>query len=595
MKDVIQGLVRYLLCQRQTFEAEIGAHVFDPTNKSAVEACEQHGTIAHVYLTLYLTPHAANPYYGRSEVLATFLDIIRGWIASFQRSLTEFGHLDTAEWPPYIICRGLELVRDHITDDLREQLSAMLARYVEQVAPRPFFFTAPNHEIWKLATMALAGKVLGCQEWIREAEFQTCQLLAYQTPEGFWEEGRHHGPALQYATHMLAGLALVARQTRNKAIRDAARRQANFLVRWAFPDGVVVGAFDGRRPTSMGTVVPGFELVPSGLTFMRRCIQAWERAGWLDPSRVDAPLYRRPFKGDYVAAESLLYYNEYMPKIMRRSAALPMDRNGATLQNHTPSFDGVMGRRGPWVVAISSQLSDVPKDTQWIYRLERQTRLEIWHEKASVVIGGGHSLVTAEYPLYNAWVDSGYGIPPPPEDYAHQNGLAASPTMALRRSKYYPRAAFSGVNGNRFWLELVFAHATVKFEVVPHSDSVTVRYRYRCLGVRELRLALSLMLWEGATAEVNGKRLERTAHPTDTEGCEHVAVKCPAYRTRSVLIPPSAGSTHVLFPLRVMQNYHAPAEEERVKNPYAIAFVETILGSPGEVGKGEWRLTVEET
>ncbi len=64
---------------------------------------------------------------------------------------------------------------------------------------------------------------------------------------------------------MLPGLALLAQETGNATLRVAAVRQARFLIDWSFPDGVSVGAFDGRRCTALGALTPGMELVPEGL------------------------------------------------------------------------------------------------------------------------------------------------------------------------------------------------------------------------------------------------------------------------------------------------------------------------------------------
>ena len=189
-------------------------------------------------------------------------------------------------------------------------------------------------------------------------------------------------------------------------------------------------------------------------------------------------------------------------------------------------FDGVLRRQGAWCVALSGQLSDVPKDALFIYRLERQNRIELWHERASVVVGGGHNLITAEHPLYNAWVDSGYGGDRG-ETYAGMDqGEVGSMAMALRRAKYYARAASTGVAGAVSWLELDFAHAAVRFEIEPAGDGVSIRCRFEQMGAKELRLALALVLWRRATCRVDGAELAGPHEQQEPGVVAVIAVEC---------------------------------------------------------------------
>lgn len=102
-----------------------------------------------------------------------------------------------------------------------------------------------------------------------------------------------------------------------------------------------------------------------------------------------------------------------------------------------------------------------------------------------------------------------------------------------------------------------------------------------------------MMLWESALARMDGRRLERSAEPVDRKVSGAVAVECPRCGDRAILVPPKGQRTHVLLPLNLMEDYPALAEVERVRSPYAIAFVETVIDNPGERGAGDWRLRVE--
>lgn len=603
MKQAMDRLVRYLVSCAKAIELDaddVLAPDQPPRNQGSY-AHENYKYGAHVLLVLYRHEHPANPYVGRAETLDLCFRLSDDWLTRWEETGCGF-----AEWPPLMVCRGLDLLGDELDADRRERWERFVAWFVEEDIPKPFFFTSPNHEAWRLAVTALAGRLLDRPDWLELAAFQTRQLIRYQNPEGFWDEGRHHGPSMKYNALQLGALAITAEETGDAEIRHAAARLATFMARWSFPDGVTVGAFDGRQSTSpgyYGRLTPGLELAEGGPAHIDRIMRFWDEAGWLDDPRAIGPSNWYAYFGMPFPAESLVYYAKRTGTTEppgEPAGALPMDRDGAVLENHTPYFDGVLRRQGPWCTALSGQLSDVPKDTLFIYRLERQNRISLWHERASVVIGGGHNLVTAEHPLYNAWVDSGYGGDRGEKYAGMEKGDVGSMAMALRRAKYYPRAAASGVDGAASWLRLDFAHARVRFELEPDGDAATVRYRFEQRMAKELRVALQLVLWRTATCHVDGAELdgpveqqEASVAPVENE----VVVDCPLFGTRVTLTVPDDGSARVRFPLWPMRHYgrafqlFAP-DKERFESFFAMAQVETVLADPPRTGSGEWVLRV---
>ena len=79
------------------------------------------------------------------------------------------------------------------------------------------------------------------------------------------------------------------------------------------------------------------------------------------------------------------------------------------VESHTPQFEGLAARRGPWVVTLSGQRSEVPKIGPSVFRLQRQSRIELWHEKLWIVVGGGHNKCKQPVRLANAIVYAGFG------------------------------------------------------------------------------------------------------------------------------------------------------------------------------------------
>jgi len=293
------------------------------------------------------------------------------------------------------------------------------------------------------------------------------------------------------------------------------------------------------------------------------------------------------------AYEALLYY----APMKADPAAEPMslDAEGAAVENHSTEFDGVMRRAGDWAVALSGQLSDVPKDCQFIYRLERQSRIELWHRKASVLAGGGHSLINCVYPLFNVWAESGFGEEPDPAFYAHTDNLAASPAYALRRSKYYARHAASGVDGKTCWLELTFAHCTVRFEVAPAGGELAIRYSYRQLGLEYLRLAMPMVLWRTARGLADGKELPaaNVKEPAFLDVEKEFVVETPLFGTKTTLVLPRKEKARAVWPLEPVRTYGKLFDEEKFESFFRIAQVETVIEKPAREGSGEWRLRVE--
>jgi hypothetical protein len=248
------------------------------------------------------------------------------------------------------------------------------------------------------------------------------------------------------------------------------------------------------------------------------------------------------------------------------------------------------------VTALSGQLSDVPKDCQFIYRLERQSRIEVWHQRASVVLGGGQSLVNCVWPLYNVWAESGFDQKPGEKAYAHTKGAAASPEYALRRSKYYARAAATGIDGDAAWLEVVFAHCTVRFELRPRGEEMVIACSYRQLGLEELRLAMPVVLWRTARGLAGGKELPadaRVAEPLQIDFDGNFTVETPLFGTVSTLSPPGGLRTRAVWPLEPVRTYGQLFDVERFESFFRMALVETIIEKPGREGRAEWRLSVE--
>ncbi len=602
MKDVVAQLVRYNISCTQAFEADAGlilrARPGDDRPEPDSYGHETYTYAAAPSLALYLTAHPLNPQYRNAESLRRYVTLADRWVTYGERAQAVGKKPAFTEWTSLLIARGLERLRTELDPGQRRRWEKFLLGQGQTWIPAPFSFASPHHEAWKLAVLALGARVLQKAAWREVAAFKARQLLRYQTAEGFWEEGCHNGPSMKYNSLMLAALVILARETGISAVLESARRLAVFMVRWAFPDGVLVGAFDSRQSTSpgyFGLVVPGLELAPGGLTHVQRILNWWDRLGWLDQPRAIGPSTWHAHFGMPCAAEALLYYaaGGHRP----RPGRLPLDYRTARLENHSATFDGILIRQGPWCVAVSGQFSNMPPDTRSKDGRERQSRLEIWHQRASVVLGGGHSVAHSPYPLFNAWVDSGYEQDPASTVSPRLVGDASGPDFALRRSCYYPRQVCSGTHGNRVWLELIFAQATVRYEVHPvNAEALDIFYTFECLpipgGVKELRLALPIVLWRTARGFADTTDLPAKSRLLTLSVRRELVVETPVFGTRTILTLPPRVSHEVRWPLEPVRTDGTLFPRENFESFFRVAQVETILCPPPARKFGHWRLTV---
>jgi hypothetical protein len=591
-------LTRFLVSCYKAFE-EDSANILECKQEDSSPGSWSHENyryITEIFLALYKVKNKNNPYYGNDDCLQKYIQLADSWVLEWESARANNGKVSYAEWPPFIILRGLDQLKSELSDEMRSRWVKCVTWFADETVPQPFFFTAPNHEIWKQAIAALAGRVLKRPDLLESARFKANQLLSYQEPEGFWEEGRHHGPSMKYNSLMLGGLTIVARETADPRILDGAARLARFMCTWNYPDGVLPGTFDGRQSTSpgyFGILVPGLDLAPEGFTHMQRILDFWERTGWIDdPGKIGPSNWYAHF-GMPFAAESLFYLNEKCPK--SQADQLPLDADGACLENHSTVFDGLMQRKGDWVLALSGQISDVPKDCQFIYRLERQSRIEIWHKQASVVVGGGHSLVNCAWPLYNTWIETGYGDEPDPKQYANSGSLEASPAYALRRSKYYARSASTELENGNPRLQTCYANCSSTFDLCVSGDDVTIKASWQQLAVKQLRLAIPMVIWRGGSAFADGQQLPAASidDPALIEIDKSLTVETPIFGSKVSITVPTGGSNRVIWPLEPVRTYGQLFEEEHYQSFFRIALVETVIDNPETEGAVCWKLSVE--
>jgi hypothetical protein len=416
------------------------------------------------------------------------------------------------------------------------------------------------------------------------------RLLARQTKEGFWEDDRHHGPSARYGGLMLPSLAWMYRWTADEAFGDAARRLADFLASYAYPDSVSVGAFDGRNSNVLAyfPTCPGFELTPLGRAYAARAFGLWRDAGMLDDVNRAAQSTRDLARLAFYAADTCEYLSQFAAQpaeSVAPAARLPIDGSGgaenhALLENHTAE------RKGPWVLALSSQNSS----TRGVYRLERQSRIEIWHEQMRLLIGGGHNQQDWPIPHANVVLDNGSA--------GRSDFGAAAEGESGRISQHYyrPQVARSRVVDGTAELVLEFGHGTVRFSFAfPDARSARVQAEWDVRRVERLCLQLPLVIWSDAELWLDGQRQDGTTYGLHNVR-RTVALRGGLFDSAWRLELPDEVPARVHYPL-LTGVFHAGAERQHqsdpIQNPFRLALVSCQWTKPAKTGQASFGLALE--
>jgi hypothetical protein len=158
---------------------------------------------------------------------------------------------------------------------------------------------------------------------------------------------------------------------------------------------------------------------------------------------------------------------------------------------------------------LSGVFSDIPKESDNVFRLERQSRIDLWHERTGLLLGGGHTHRNLDRHFANLYLDTGYfaGV-----DF----GLVKGRFPDTVRATYYPRLAAVASDGDASELALTFGHAQAGFRLRPLSKSeFAVEVEMESVGLRRAFAGLPLVIFGGAEVKVDGRPLgARSARQT---------------------------------------------------------------------------------
>jgi len=265
-------------------------------------------------------------------------------------------------------------------------------------------------------------------------------------------------------------------------------------------------------------------------------------------------------------------------------APLPQDTNGYMMRERSPSFDGGVIRQHDWMVAMSAHISDVPRYRGSVYQLERQSRLDIWHENVGLIIGGGHSMVGSNLPLANFLLLTGYA------DVVAEYGLISGGDEQARRSMYSPRAAKATISTVQQTLEANFGHGNFVIETAPlDRKQLELRFNYDILAGKKALIQLPLIVYHDSSVTVDGQIYDRSTSLTVKK---QIRMANPTTDSAvSITVPPQADIL-LRASIEPLRWYGGEHKDQRYRPYYQIALLSLQLDCPHE-GSGSFSIQVD--
>jgi hypothetical protein len=353
------------------------------------------------------------------------------------------------------------------------------------------------------------------------------------------------------------------------------------MIRYSFPDGSTVGAFDGRQSWGLGKIAYGLDRWPKGKELNRRVYKSWQKFGLLEAgSRYAFSTDMGKFWNGYWLVDE---YLSLMPDAPVEP--LPQDLPEYRVVETGPTFSGGLVRKKDWMVAISAVLSDIAHLSGSVYRLDRQSRLDIWHEKAGLIVGGGSNRVErGDVPLANFILLTGY------RDVRSDFGKLEGGSELDKRATYFPRAVEAKFGSEGWTLRESFGQGDVQFEVCPLNDSVlTVKYEYDVFSCKALFFQLPLIIFHDSEILVDGGFYSGDKLKTVEND---LVISNPITRTEVKVSPPVGARSAVRPFIEPLRSYGVLIEKQYHQPYYQICLLSVRIDSPEGKGSGEYRIEV---
>jgi hypothetical protein len=525
---------------------------------------------------LYKTPSPLNPYYGKPSARDKAIAIANRIVATDKNGV---------EWPLYWLDETYALLKLEVPPKTAESWKAFVANYVATRGQRPFFYTAPNHDTWNAMAIYRAGQVFREEQWMAFGSGVMHQLIKEQTSLGYFDEGPGNGPAMKFNGMQLAAMMLYYKFSNDPVAFEASRKLAAFMIRYSYPDGSSIAAFDGRQDYWIGyygTLCYGLNRWPLGSELVQRIYRTRDKWGMLD---VDSPHYA--LSSRYANAGSMFLVDEYRSLgDSALPAVLPQDVDGYRAVDDGPTFHGGVAREHGWMVALSAINSDIPRYSPSIYQLERQSRIGIWNEKTGLIVGGGSSMVGAKMPLANFELLTGYN------GVSSNFGTLSGGNERDRQAVYFPTALNTTFGLYRQSLTASFAHGDFAVEITPVSkERLELQYHYHLLAAKQALIQLPVIVYSNSKVQVDGKIFDGQ---TAMKAAHQVVIENPTTHSTVTITVPQGSDVLLNQPVYPLRWYTEDQDYDKNRYTpfYRIALLSLSLNPQKSQGGGKFLIEV---
>jgi hypothetical protein len=260
---------------------------------------------------------------------------------------------------------------------------------------------------------------------------------------------------------------------------------------------------------------------------------------------------------------------------------LPQEQNGYRMVESGPTFSGGMIRQHDWVVAMSA-IMPVPGES--VYRLERQSRLDVWHEKSGLIVGGGPNLIGSTIPMANVHLVTGYG------GVDCDYGLLSGGEVRDRRAVYFPRSVETSLSLEEQCLRESFGQGDVVFTVRPLDEKrLIIVFDFDVFAARKIFVQLPLILFYNSEVRVDDKvpdkeKLEQVS--------ESVVISNPTTATRVKISVPEKYPAALRPAIDPLRWYGGDHPDQRYRPFYGISLLSVRIDSPNGRGMGEFVIEI---
>lgn len=373
--------------------------------------------IGSYYATLYTYRHPDNKYYMDADILERAIkcmtyhtDMIdeKGEVAFY--TYDQFWSRGVDAWSTLHLLNAIEMLRPHLPGDklqvfetkLDYAIAGMRLRVQGLYGDKQYREHLDNHEVWNIfvwmVVLLLRYDLLkGNAENVAHYDNIMTEICAHQLPFGTWLE---HGTLVVGYSHVtLGGLAMYShyRENKHEAVKKACIANMEYLLKCYFCGTMSISCFDIRNRTvksSGSPFVPGAFLdTEIGAEFCSRHV----RDLWQHRTDMTDHLYSLMF-----FTFSFSTMQDDIPLVPERPAAdgtVYIDKTNAPIKGYSHrELNTLKVNKNGFVVPICI-LTNKYVPHRWGYH--RSNLFEVYHQKAGVIIGGGHSTADPDFATFN--------------------------------------------------------------------------------------------------------------------------------------------------------------------------------------------------